>query len=72
MSGKRTQDKRDINGYPMDLRIAVRRFTQAHIQRALELHEGNITKTAKALGMSRRSIQLKLRGRRDKLSSGTN
>lgn len=47
--------------YPVDLRKAVSIFQCAYLRDALAAHDGNISMTAKALGISRRTLQLKLR-----------
>ena len=41
-------------------RMSVRRLEWEHIQRVLAAHNGNISATARALGMHRRSLQRKL------------
>jgi two-component system response regulator RegA len=43
--------------------ISVDRLEWEHIQRVLQDHEGNISATARALGMHRRTLQRKLRKR---------
>ena len=43
--------------------ISVDRLEWEHIQRVLQEHEGNISATARALGMHRRTLQRKLQKR---------
>lgn len=43
--------------------ISVDRLEWEHIQRVLQTHEGNISATARALGMHRRTLQRKLQKR---------
>lgn len=43
--------------------ISVDRLEWEHIQRVLQAHEGNISATARALGMHRRTLQRKLQKR---------
>jgi two-component system response regulator RegA len=43
--------------------ISVERLEWEHIQRVLQAHEGNISATARALGMHRRTLQRKLQKR---------
>lgn len=43
--------------------ISVERLQWEHIQRVLQSHEGNISATARALGMHRRTLQRKLQKR---------
>lgn len=43
--------------------ISVNRLTWEHIQKVLQEHEGNISATARALGMHRRTLQRKLQKR---------
>jgi len=56
LGGHRTHALRDP---PLD-RPSVRRFEWEYIQRVLAEHDGNISKTARALGMQRRTLQRKL------------
>lgn len=56
--------KRDPSQRSAEIEISpstLDRMEWEHIQRVLEDHEGNITQTAAALGMHRRSLQRKLR-----------
>ena len=50
----------EVKHYPTELRSAVREFTLAHIKHVIALHGGNKTRAAQALGVSRRTLQLKL------------
>ena len=43
--------------------ISVDRLEWEHIQRVLQEHEGNVSATARALGMHRRTLQRKLQKR---------
>jgi two-component system response regulator RegA len=43
--------------------MSVDRLQWEHIQRVLNEHEGNISATARALGMHRRTLQRKLQKR---------
>lgn len=45
-------------------RLSVRHLEWEYIQRTLDAHEGNISATARALGMHRRTLQRKLTKRR--------
>ncbi|MDN6298230.1 MAG: helix-turn-helix domain-containing protein, partial [Halomonas sp.] len=42
---------------------SVNRITWEHIQKVLQEHDGNISATARALGMHRRTLQRKLQKR---------
>jgi DNA-binding NtrC family response regulator len=42
-------------------RQTIEEFERAYLVRALEAHEGNISRTAEAIGMVRQSLQQKLR-----------
>ena len=42
-------------------RVAVEDFERAYLVRALETHDGNISRTAEAIGMVRQSLQQKLK-----------
>jgi len=46
------------NDYPLDYRRAKVVFLQRYIAEALEMFEGNVSATARALGVSRRSVQM--------------
>lgn len=46
--------------YPLNYREAINVFQKAYVERALAAHKGNITCTARALGISRRTLQLRL------------
>ncbi|NUO19474.1 hypothetical protein HUU59_08515 [bacterium] len=46
---------------PINLRAASRAFCLRFITEALRVHKGNISQTAIALGISRRSLQLKMK-----------
>lgn len=48
---------------PSNQRMSVNRLEWEHIQRVLQEHQGNISATARALGMHRRTLQRKLRKR---------
>ena len=55
------------SGYP-DIELAdnppsINRITWEHIQKVLQEHDGNISATARALGMHRRTLQRKLQKR---------
>jgi two-component system response regulator RegA len=43
--------------------LSVERLEWEHIQRVLQDHEGNVSATARALGMHRRTLQRKLQKR---------
>ena len=47
--------------YPTELRTALGQFAHEHITQVLNQHGGNITHTARVLGISRRALQLRLR-----------
>ena len=40
--------------------LTLKEFEELYISRILELHEGNITRTAEALGVTRRTLQRKI------------
>ncbi|MEC7296540.1 MAG: helix-turn-helix domain-containing protein, partial [Pseudomonadota bacterium] len=42
---------------------SINRITWEHIQKVLQEHDGNISATARALGMHRRTLQRKLQKR---------
>ncbi|MCL4306487.1 hypothetical protein KJZ99_11265 [bacterium] len=50
-----------IGSFPINLRAATRSFCFHYLKEALAMHNGNISKTAKSLGISRRNLQLKLK-----------
>lgn len=56
LGGERKQAPHD----PPFHRPSVRRFEWEYIQKVLAEHDGNISKTARALGMPRRTLQRKL------------
>lgn len=56
-------DKVDIEKLVPENPISVDRLQWEHIQRVLGEHEGNISATARALGMHRRTLQRKLQKR---------
>jgi DNA-binding NtrC family response regulator len=47
--------------FPDAKRAAVERFEREFLLRALRTHDGNISRTAEAIGMVRQSLQLKIR-----------
>jgi len=51
----------DIESFPLNFRAARKLFCFHYLSEALALHDGNISRTAKALGISRRNLQIKLR-----------
>ena len=51
---------RIVGAYPLNLRSAVSAFQREYVEIALAAHKGNISATAKTLGISRRSLQMKL------------
>ncbi len=56
LSGER---RRTLASAPLE-RPSVRRLEWEYIQRVLAEHDGNVSKTARALGMQRRTLQRKL------------
>jgi two-component system response regulator RegA len=54
------EDHIDIPAYPGSERLTVQHLEWEYIQRTLAEHEGNITATARALKMHRRTLQRKL------------
>jgi two-component system nitrogen regulation response regulator NtrX len=44
-----------------DYREAKRRFESAYLSRKLHEHEGNVTRTAAAVGLERQSLQEKIK-----------
>ena len=57
--GKRQNPDIDIADHPP----SINRVTWEHIQKVLQEHDGNISATARALGMHRRTLQRKLQKR---------
>ena len=53
----------DLDALVPDNPMSVDRLQWEHIQRVLGEHEGNISATARALGMHRRTLQRKLQKR---------
>ena len=53
----------DLDSLVPDNPMSVDRLQWEHIQRVLSEHEGNISATARALGMHRRTLQRKLQKR---------
>ena len=47
--------------FPIDYRVAMEQFERRFIKRALILHRGNVSKTARSLNIGRRNLQLKIR-----------
>jgi len=58
--GARSMPDRDLP-FAEAKRLAVEEFEKGYLVRALEAHEGNISRTAEAIGMVRQSLQQKLR-----------
>lgn len=56
-------DRADLAALVPDNPMSVDRLQWEHIQRVLAEHEGNISATARALGMHRRTLQRKLQKR---------
>ena len=56
LNGLANIDKREVSATPP----SVNRLEWEHIQKILQEHEGNISATARALGMHRRTLQRKL------------
>lgn len=56
-------DRAEVDNLVPDNPISVDRLQWEHIQRVLAEHEGNISATARALGMHRRTLQRKLQKR---------
>lgn len=46
---------------PLSLWAAVEQFERDHLRRALEAHDGNVSRAARALGISRVGLQRKMR-----------
>ena len=57
------QQEGDANAPIVEKPMSVRRLEWEHIQSVLTQHEGNISATARALGIHRRSLQRKLQKR---------
>ena len=53
----------DLDTLVPEIPMSVDRLQWEHIQRVLTEHEGNISATARALGMHRRTLQRKLQKR---------
>jgi len=47
--------------YPLQLREAVVQFELAFLAKALDRHDGNVSRTAVSLGVTRRTLQLKIK-----------
>lgn len=47
--------------YPLQLREAVVQFELAFLAKALDRHDGNISRTAVSLGVARRTLQIKIK-----------
>ncbi|MCB9358267.1 MAG: hypothetical protein H6508_00055 [Calditrichaeota bacterium] len=47
--------------YSLQMREAVHQFKQAYLKKALKQHGGNISQTARAIGVSRRTLQLQIK-----------
>lgn len=50
-----------VTQYPAQVREAVLHFRRYYLQQALERYGGNISRTARAIGISRRTLQLQLK-----------
>ena len=62
LDGDNDPDEHELPDTP-EQPLALRRLEWEHIQRVLTEHEGNISATARALGMHRRTLQRKLQKR---------
>ena len=51
----------DLKTVPVNYKAATRLFCQRFLSTALQMSSWNVTKCAKALGISRRTLQLKMR-----------
>ena len=60
----RCSEHADLDTLVPENPMSVDRLQWEHIQRVLAEHEGNISATARALGMHRRTLQRKLQRRR--------
>jgi len=47
--------------FPIDYKIAREQFERQFIKKALVLHRGNVSRTAKSLNIGRRNLQTKIR-----------
>jgi len=47
--------------YSLRIQEAVRQFKSVYLRKVLKLHGGNISQTAKTIGVSRRTLQLQLK-----------
>lgn len=47
--------------YPLQLREAVIQFELVFLAKALDRHDGNLSRTAISLGVARRTLQLKIK-----------
>jgi DNA-binding NtrC family response regulator len=59
--GAPTVDPGDERAFSEAKRDAVERFERAYLLRALREHDGNVSRTAEAIGMVRQSLQQKIR-----------
>ncbi|MCB9367152.1 MAG: hypothetical protein H6508_08240 [Calditrichaeota bacterium] len=57
----RTSVRIRSNNYPLDYHRAKSEFLQTYVSKVLDLFKGNVSATARALGMSRRSVQLQMK-----------
>lgn len=51
----------DIKSVPINYKAATKLFCQRYLSAALQMHSWNVTKCANALGISRRTLQLRMR-----------
>ena len=51
----------DLKTVPVNYKAATRLFCQRYLTAALRMYSWNVTKCAKALGISRRTLQLRMR-----------
>jgi len=51
----------DLKSVPINYKAVTRLFCQRYLTAALQMHSWNVTKCAKALGISRRTLQLRMR-----------
>lgn len=56
-------DQINLSAYPITQAPSVDRLQWEHIQKTLDAHNGNISATARSLGMHRRTLQRKLQKR---------
>ncbi|MCR4628810.1 MAG: AAA family ATPase, partial [Clostridium sp.] len=54
-------DLPDEDFKPEDLKKAVEKFEQTYIRKTMNHYNGNISKSAEALGLKRQSLQYRLR-----------